>query len=161
LLKVPGEEGEEMTIQKRTTRTAKTEESTTPQPLAKLLERLDHLSAEIAELRREVMAVELLVVTPQGVAEWARVINHALANSDTREQSDVLIALLPPELRKAVAAEVYRTNSEVTLARAAEIAGVFSWEIADVLRDHGVEPEYCQATKEEIEQEMALLGDQQ
>lgn len=149
-----------MTTQEQTTRTTKTED-TTPQPLAKLLERLDHLSAEIAELRREVMAVELLVVTPRGVDEWARVINHALANSDTREQSDVLIALLPPELRKAVAAEVYRTNSEVTLARAAEIAGVFSWEIADVLRDHGVEPKYCQATKEEIEQEMALLGGQQ
>lgn len=148
-----------MTIQKRTT-TAQKEEDITPQPLAKVLERLEHLSAEIAELRREVMAIELLVVTPQGVDEWARVINHALANSDTREQSDVLIALLPPELRKAVAAEVYRTNSEVTLARAAEIAGVFSWEITDVLRDHGVEPEHCQATKEEIEQEMALLGDQ-
>lgn len=148
-----------MTIQKRTT-TAQKEEDITPQPLAKVLERLEHLSAEIAELRREVMAIELLVVTPQGVDEWARVINHALANSDTREQSDVLIAFLPPELRKAVAAEVYRTNSEVTLARAAEIAGVFSWEITDVLRDHGVEPEHCQATKEEIEQEMALLGDQ-
>lgn len=98
------------------------------------------------------------LVTPQGVDEWARVIHHALANSDTREQSDVLIALLPPELRKAVAAEVYCTNSEVTLAQAAEIAGVFSWEIADVLREHRVEPEYCQATKEEIEQGMALLG---
>lgn len=150
-----------MAIQEQTTRTATTEEDISPQPLAKVLERLDHLSAEIAELRREVMAVELLVVTPRGVDEWARVINHALANSDTREQSDVLIALLPPELRKAIAAEVYRTNNEVTLARAAEIAGVFSWEIADVLRDYGVDPEYCQATKEEIEHEMALLGDQQ
>jgi len=140
-----------MTIQERKTNTAGT------QPLTKLLERLDHLSAELAELKREVMAVELLVVTPQGVDEWARVINHALANSDTREQSDVLIALLPPELRKAVAAEVYRTNSEVTLARAAEIAGVFSWEIADIMREHRVEPEYCQTTKEETEQEMALL----
>jgi predicted HTH domain antitoxin len=150
-----------MTTQKQTTRTKKAEEDITPQPLAKLLERLDYLSAEIAELRREVMAVELLIVTPRGVDEWARVINHALANSDTREQSDVLIALLPPELRKAVAVEVYRTNSEVTLARAAEIAGVFSWEIADILRDHGVEPEYCRATKAEIEQEIALLGDQQ
>lgn len=136
-------------------------ENISPQPLARVLERLDRLNVEIAELRREVMAIELLVVTPRGVDEWARVINHALANSDTREQSDVLIALLPPELRKAVAVEIYRTNSEVTLARAAEIAGVFSWEIADVLRDHGVDPEYCQATKEELKREMALLGDQQ
>jgi predicted HTH domain antitoxin len=150
-----------MKIQEQMTRAATTEEDITPQPLAKVLERLEHLSAEIAELRREVMAVELLVVTPQGAKEWARVINHALANSDTREQSDVLITLLPPEFRKSVAAEVYRTNSEVTLARAAEIAGVFSWEIADILCDHGVEPEYCQATKVEIEQEIALLGDQQ
>lgn len=150
-----------MTVQGRTTRTVNAKENTPLQPLARILERLEHLGAEIAELRREIMAVELLVVTPRGVDEWARVINHALANSDTREKCDALIALLPPELRKAVAAEVYRMNSEVTLARAAEIAGVFSWEIADVLREHGVEPEYCLATEEEIEQEIALLGGQQ
>jgi len=92
-----------------------------------------------------------------GLDDWVEAINYALLTGRDRDQCDAFNSLIPSELRSAVAAKVYQTNKEVTLARAAEIAGVFSWEIADVLRDYGVEPEYCQATKEEIEQEMVLL----
>lgn len=74
-----------------------------------------------------------------------------------REQCDAFMATIPDNLRQAVAAEVYRLNDKVTLARAAEIAGVFTWEMADVLREYGVEPEYAEVTVGEMERQIALL----
>jgi len=89
--------------------------------------------------------------------DWVETINYTLLTSRDGDQCDAFISLIPPELRPALAAKVYQTNKEVTLGRAAEIAGVFGWEIANVLRAYGVEPEYCQATREEVEKEIAKL----
>ncbi len=124
------------------------------------LVKLDHFAAEIATLRRDLIILRHFVVLPHSAADWARVINRALETAPEREQCDALIATIPPKLRRAVAVEVYRLNDQLTLARAADIAGVFTWEMADVLREHGIEPETPEVTVAEMERQMTLLENQ-
>ena len=78
------------------------------------------------------------------VMEWVRKVNVAINDETlTSEERMELINGIPAPLRHAVAAKCYRTNENITFGWTAAIAGVLSFEVPDLLRAHGVEPEFA------------------
>ncbi len=58
-------------------------------------------------------------------------------------------------------AECYRTNENITFGWAATIAGLFTWEVPELLRAYGVEPEFTtnmEMTAEAMDEEIAATA---
>lgn len=130
-------------------------------PTTKMLRRLDRLMEEMAALREEVAQLEATHTPSPQVVEWAEKVNEAI-NDPTLSAKDrqEVIDNVPAPLRHAVAAECYRTNENVTFGWAATIAGVFTWEVPELLRAYGVEPEFAtdmEMTVEEMDKEITAL----
>nr|AGF93346.1 protein belonging to Uncharacterized protein family UPF0175 [uncultured organism] len=60
------------------------------------------------------------------------------------------------ELKLASSVELYK-NGEVTLGRAAEIAGMNIYEFKDILKDRGIKIRSPGGTKEELEEESKVI----
>lgn len=142
--------------------TVKTETMATPMSDAKVLQRLDRLMEEMAALREEVARLRAAPTPLARVIEWAEKVNAAIDDPAlSAEERRAVIDDVPAPLRHAVAAECYRANENVTFGWAATIAGVFTWEVPDLLRAHGVEPEFTtnmRVTAEDMDQEIAALA---
>ncbi len=127
-----------------------------------VLQRLDQLMEEMAMLREEVARLEQARTPSPQVVEWAEKVNQAIDDpSLSAEERQTVIDAVPAPLRHAVAAECYRSNENITFGWAATIADVFTWEVPDLLRAHGVEPEFTttmEVTAEEMEQEITALA---
>jgi len=112
-------------------------------PRADVLRRLDRLIAEMSAVREELSRLEVARPPSAQVVEWAQKVNAAINDQTlSPEERMEVINSVPAPLRHAVAAECYRTNENVTFGWAATIAGVLSFEVPDLLRAHGVEPEF-------------------
>ncbi|RLC60686.1 MAG: hypothetical protein DRI80_10460 [Chloroflexota bacterium] len=113
-------------------------------PRADVLRRLDRLIAEMSAVREELSRLEVARPPSAQVVEWAQKVNAAINDQTlSPEERMEVINSVPAPLRHAVAAECYRTNENVTFGWAATIAGVLSFEVPDLLRAHGVEPEFA------------------
>jgi len=65
--------------------------------------------------------------------------------------------LAHPDLRIAVAVHRYRTDEEITLAKAAAIAGVSLERMKEILEQHGVPLRLGPESAEEARKELAVL----
>jgi predicted HTH domain antitoxin len=63
-----------------------------------------------------------------------------------------------PHLRVEAAVQLYK-EGQVTLGRAAEIAGLSRWEFRDLLADREVEVEVEAASAAEMEEQIKVLAD--
>lgn len=105
-----------------------------------LIAGLDRLAAELVAMKEQ-----LARLRPSAeVTKWAQRVNQAINDPalSPEERKEVVRSVLAP-LRHAVAAECYRTNENVTFGWVATIAGVLTLEVPDLLRAHGVEPEFA------------------
>lgn len=115
------------------------EVKTVAAPTAEVLQRLDWIAAEVSAMREE------LIRPPSvQVAEWVQKVNEAINDPTlSQEERTNVVQSVPAPLCHAVAAECYRTNENVTFGWVATIAGVLTFEVPDLLRAHGVEPEFA------------------
>jgi hypothetical protein len=138
--------------------TVKTETMATPMAGAKVLRRLDRLAEEVAALREEVARLRVAPTPSARVVEWAEKVNGAIDDlALSAEERQALIDDVPAPLRHAVAAECYRTNENITFGWAATIAGVFTWEVPELLRAYGVEVDEISLSPEEMTEQVSLI----
>lgn len=127
--------------------------------MADVLGRLDRLAMEVAAVREQISRLSTARSLPAPVSEWVRRVNAAIDDQTLDdEKRQAIIKSVPPPLRHVVAAECYRTNESVTFGWVAEIAGILTFEVPDLLRAQGVEPEFTSETSEEMDEEIAALN---
>ena len=127
-------------------------------PAANVLRRLDRLMAEMSAVREELAHLEVGRPLSAQVVEWVQKVNTAINDPTLNpEELEAAVEAVPSPLRHVVAAECYRTNDNVTFGWAATIAGIFTWEVPDLLRAFGVEPDETPLTTEEMSEQVALI----
>jgi hypothetical protein len=67
-------------------------------------------------------------------------INDSMLSAEERMR---VVEDVPAPLRHAVAAECYHTNENITFGWVAAIARVLTLEVPNLLRAHGVQPEFA------------------
>jgi len=131
-------------------------------PTTDVLGRLDQLAAEVAAVREQISRLGTARSLPALVSEWVRRVNAAISDQTLGDdERRAIIKSIPPPLRHAVAAECYRSNEDVTFGWVAEIAGILTFEVPDLLRAHGVEPEFASQTSDEMDEEIAALNNRE
>lgn len=75
------------------------------------------------------------------------------------EEALRLLLVTRPQLRIEAAVQIY-SDGEVTLGRAAEIAGLTRWEFESVLADRGIEVTVSSDTAEALDQQFEQLRQQ-
>ena len=120
-----------------------------------LITRLYRAVAELVTLKEQFTRLR----PPAKVAKWAQLVNRAINDPTLSPEGRAkVVEEVPAPLRHAVAAECYRTNENVTFGWAESIAGVLTFEVPDLLRAHGVEPEFADMTAEEMDEEISALA---
>jgi predicted HTH domain antitoxin len=79
------------------------------------------------------------------------------SKSDVVDEALRLLFQTRPQLRTEAAIQLLK-DGQVTLARAAEIAGVTRWEFEDILTDHGMQREVISDPAEDLEQQAERLS---
>lgn len=129
-----------------------------PSPWNQVLSQIDAMVENLTTLRDEIAHH---ISSPPDVTEWAGRICATIENESLTDKARrQIVESVPPPLRHAVAAECYRTNENITFGWVATIASVFTWEVPDLLRAHGVEPEFTadmSITAKEVDEEIAAL----
>jgi hypothetical protein len=122
-------------------------------PAADVLQRLDWIVAEVSAMREELTRPRSALVV-----EWVEKVNAAI-NDPTLDPEGRMEVVndVPAPLRHAVAAECYRTNENVTFGWVATVAGIFTWEVPDLLQVFDVEPDERSLTAEEMSEQVALI----
>ena len=79
------------------------------------------------------------------------------SKSEVVEEALRLLFATRPQLRTEAAIQLLK-DGQVTLARAAEIAGVTRWEFEEILADHGLQREVTSDSAEDLERQMERLS---
>jgi predicted HTH domain antitoxin len=92
-------------------------------------------------------------------------VSARLSSSEDEVVQDALRHLIEdrPDLRVALAVDLYRRDEGLTMASAAHLAGVPLWKMLEILDEHGVEPRFGPQTLDEARADVAtarrLLND--
>ena len=134
------------------------EARTTTVPVADVIPRLDRLAADISAIREDLRHLGAIQLVSPQVTRWVRKVNAVLGNSvSSQAERAQVVAGVPDPLRHAVAAECYRTNGNITFGWVAAIAGILTFEVPDLLRAYGVEPDESPLSPEEMSEQVALI----
>jgi predicted HTH domain antitoxin len=79
------------------------------------------------------------------------------SKSEVVDEALRLLFATRPQLRTEAAIQLLK-DGQVTLARAAEIAGVTRWEFEEILADHGIQREVTCEPAEELERQVERLS---